>query len=166
MKIISPQEGVCVPGTSFDFITYWDIINSTFATSTKAKKLLPHSGYPDIYHSNDIWDCSSNLLFILNKIASFQIHWLIFCWFVSFFSFFSHCVVALLLLLFALYQITVICGGRHICRWSVSPEMFLCLHLINPVTVDWAGGSGDTQCLLLANTWNIPIFDHTSTTCR
>ena len=38
-------------------------------------------------------------------------------------------------LIFALYQITVVCGGRHVDR-SVSPEMVVWLHLINPVTVD------------------------------
>ena len=43
---------------------------------------------------------------------------------------------------FALYQITVVYGGRHVCRWSVSPEMVVWLHLIDPVTVDWTGGSG------------------------
>ena len=38
--------------------------------------------------------------------------------------------------LIALYQITVVYGGRHVCRWSVSPEMVVWLHLIDPVTVD------------------------------
>ena len=42
----------------------------------------------------------------------------------------------------ALHQITVVYGGRHFDRCSVSPEMFAWLHLINPVTVDWTGGSG------------------------
>ena len=39
------------------------------------------------------------------------------------------------------YQITVGYGDRHFNRCSVSPEMFVWLHLINPVTVDWG-----TQC--------------------
>ena len=36
----------------------------------------------------------------------------------------------------ALYQITVVYGGRHFDRCSVSPEMFVWLHMIDPVTVD------------------------------
>ena len=42
----------------------------------------------------------------------------------------------LIFLFFALYQITVVYGGRHFDRCSVSPEMFVWLHLINPVMVD------------------------------
>ena len=44
--------------------------------------------------------------------------------------------------LVALYQITVVYGGPHLDRCSVSSEMFVWLHLISLVTVDWTGGSG------------------------
>ena len=48
------------------------------------------------------------------------------------------------------YKIRVRCGGRHFDRGMVSLEMFIWLHLINPVTVDCIRRSvilGDTQCL-------------------
>ena len=41
-----------------------------------------------------------------------------------------------------LYQITVVYGGRHFDRCSVSPEMFVWLLLIDPVMVDWTGARG------------------------
>ena len=54
--------------------------------------------------------------------------------------------------LVALYQITVACGGRHLVRvfpgapgWVVSS---IWLHLNSLVTVDWTAGLGDTQCLI------------------
>ena len=55
-------------------------------------------------------------------------------------------------MLVTLYQITVVCGGRHFERCSVSPEMFAWLHLINPVTVDRTGGSGTHSACFTNNT--------------
>ena len=51
------------------------------------------------------------------------------------------------------YQMTVVCGGRHVFRWSVLPEMFIWAHLINPVTIDWTGTRGHAV-LVLPNSQN------------
>ena len=55
----------------------------------------------------------------------------------------------LIILLFALYIYikSLLYVGSPCFRWSVSPEMFLWLHLINSVTVDCTGARGHTQCL-------------------
>ena len=53
--------------------------------------------------------------------------------------------------LFALYQMTVVYGGRHLVRVFPGAPRYVVssiwLHLISLVTVDWTGGLGDTQCL-------------------
>ena len=43
-------------------------------------------------------------------------------------------------------------GSRHFDRCSVSPEMFVWLHLISPVTVDWTGGSETRSACSLKRT--------------
>ena len=53
---------------------------------------------------------------------------------------------------FVLYKIRVVYGSRHIARCSVSPEMFVWLHLINLVTVDWTGAEPQGHALLVWKT--------------
>ena len=77
-------------------------------------------------------------------------------------------LISSLLTIVALYQITVVYGSRHFDRCLVSPKMFVWLHLINSVMVDWTGGSVTRQYLLknkMFVNWPAKFFINSSKPC-